>query len=1532
MLKRISACFLAMLLLVSLVSPAAAAARSAADWTIVINRITLAAELDTDEVKTAYDGSTYIENHHDEPSAGMCFAVVTLSASKNSWSADALNYSDFQLLDQSLNGFSGLADSRFLSAHNYSPISAGQITTSVSGSICFEIPESYLGATPDGWTASCGGYTSGYYYASAVANVPKVSMEIAQQEEREDALLTQYALLGDVTLENAMVVQDVYGNAPLSAVALFETAESCTVTVTVQGKTENADITYPVAGADTHHEVPIFGLYAGYDNTVTIALSTGESHDFTVTTAAVPTWLDTVTPNASNDVTKIADGQLYFLHDPYRMIFDRNGDIRWYASQKFYLQICSDSSTLNADASGFWFGYHSVTASANDSCTEVANMNWIGKFSALFSYEDYIASHDGTLLSNGHFLYFGQDTVLCDIDPQTGELTEYLDFADVLDPSKGNLNLEGGDPPPAVDWAHSNNVEYVAANNSLLVSLRNQHMILDIDYDTKEILWVMTVASWRDSQTSEIYATQPSAAPFAVLPAEGDTDFEWFFSQHDPTFISYDAENQIFDFVLFDNGSVRYLPGETPNNDRYSRIVRYSVDIPNRTAAQTFQYGKEEGERLYSIAYGSAALVEQSGNYLGNFRCHNNEESSSIVTEVDDQKNVIAEFAIDCSAYFYGSYRVNALFLQENSFSNCGFLETPGLEYHRYNQTRWNSTTLPSQSSGSFSAFSVASLTTDGETVSLYGTAMIANSTYTPKIELVAVDAGGRAFSYNMGVSRASTGAFYGKGIPLDTLNSGVYQLYIRSTNGAGNAAWKFTGYQLTVGASYDPVTDTDELSWQAEIDRDLQATFQRGSYDLANPYVAVDPYDLSPLSAYILFTTAKPATISATVKSKPGANDISHDFTDLTDTHTIPIYGLYPEEATDVVLTAHYADGTSERSTVSVTGRALPLNMLSATVSTAQQSKMADGLTLIISGNAMNYSFAIDANGDTRWTFSQLDIAQVCGITVLQNGHLLASGQGHTGAYYKYGLLEMDLTGKIYKEYMLDGVHHDVLEEPNGNLLVLGNDPDGVTVEDTVYELDRETGAILRIWDLNSYFNVSNTNESGAHIADVNYGSGATDWFHNNSIEYSPADNSMILSGRQQDAVIKISLTTGELVWILSDPNDSWTADQRAKLLTPVGEGFAWQYGQHCAKLASNGDLMLFDNGDYRSKTAEGIVPATQGYSRVVFYRIDETNHTVRQISQFGKEMGSETLAAYVGGEQELGENHYLAHFGGIIKNAAGDATYNIMEGITGSSATRIYEVSGGEVVFQAGITAKGLNANTFRSLRINPFTCANETALGGGVRVSGLMRRGAAEIAALPAGFASFTAENLVVTDDGRHLTLSAETVTGGDMTLYLVGSVTYRVPVTVKDGAVSLTLSDSELPAGAYDLYLVSGSAQCNLKTTWTNAADYRAVPASHQITAVSADASMGSAFGSGTYYDGTALTVTAIPNSGYTFTGWQINGAQASTSLKFSFVPTGDATLTAVFQSSASPDVPSGGGGGGAVGGGGGAAVGAPSTPT
>lgn len=59
--------------------------------------------------------------------------------------------------------------------------------------------------------------------------------------------------------------------------------------------------------------------------------------------------------------------------------------------------------------------------------------------------------------------------------------------------------------------------------------------------------------------------------------------------------------------------------------------------------------------------------------------------------------------------------------------------------------------------------------------------------------------------------------------------------------------------------------------------------------------------------------------------------------------------------------------------------------------------------------------------------------------------------------------------------------------------------------------------------------------------------------------------------------------------------------------------------------------------------------------------------------------------------------------------------------------------------------------------------------------------------------------------------------------------------------------------------------------------------------------------GTVTGGGTYAEGTSVTLTATPASGYTFSAWQENGTQVSASESYTFTVTGSKTITALFES-------------------------------
>ena len=95
--------------------------------------------------------------------------------------------------------------------------------------------------------------------------------------------------------------------------------------------------------------------------------------------------------------------------------------------------------------------------------------------------------------------------------------------------------------------------------------------------------------------------------------------------------------------------------------------------------------------------------------------------------------------------------------------------------------------------------------------------------------------------------------------------------------------------------------------------------------------------------------------------------------------------------------------------------------------------------------------------------------------------------------------------------------------KEPGGNLIVAVDKYGPLTVEDHIIEVDRESGAIVNEWDLREILDMGRTT----------YAEDPEDWLHMNSVWYDATDDALVISGRNQTAVVKFT-TDGELVWIL--------------------------------------------------------------------------------------------------------------------------------------------------------------------------------------------------------------------------------------------------------------------------------------------------------------------------------------------------------------------------------------------------------------
>lgn len=488
---------------------------------------------------------------------------------------------------------------------------------------------------------------------------------------------------------------------------------------------------------------------------------------------------------------------------------------------------------------------------------------------------------------------------------------------------------------------------------------------------------------------------------------------------------------------------------------------------------------------------------------------------------------------------------------------------------------------------------------------------------------------------------------------------------------------------------------EIDIIAYQNDLEKNFHPT---NADTFENPRIIVNPYGNSPLTAIIIFETKDLTAPTVVIKGKDQNTTYSKKFTP-NKKHVLPIYGLYAGSDNQVEITVN-----KETKQFTVTTDPLPDNFTLPTSVYAKKEVLGNDL-YFVTPSSTGYTAAYDVNGDVRWYLSDMYLWD---IKTLDNGNLLLSTNRLINPpYYTTGLMEMDFLGKIYFEYSLPGgYHHDVFEMENGNFLIASNDFDSGTVEDYIVEMDRKTGKIVKTFDLKDLLNM----EDGKSANWTEY-----DWFHNNSVWYDKATNSITLSGRHQDAVINLDYSTGELNWIVGD-STNWSSEYQKYFFTPTGDNFEWQWSQHAAMILPNGDLFLFDNGNNRSKIKENYISANDNYSRGVIYHFDTTNRTISQVWEYGKVRGSDFYSPYISDVDYLANNRYLIHSGGIsykdgvIQNEP--AGLNEVDRLNSITVELLHD----EVIFEMQ-----LPSNYYRAEKMN-FYSDNEYSLGKGKRLGNM------------------------------------------------------------------------------------------------------------------------------------------------------------------------------------------------------------------
>lgn len=411
----------------------------------------------------------------------------------------------------------------------------------------------------------------------------------------------------------------------------------------------------------------------------------------------------------------------------------------------------------------------------------------------------------------------------------------------------------------------------------------------------------------------------------------------------------------------------------------------------------------------------------------------------------------------------------------------------------------------------------------------------------------------------------------------------------------------------------------------------------------VAGPTLTMDPGGVTPLAGLITLRTDVPSRVTLSVTD--GVERWGVDFPGLRTDHSLPLLGLKPADTytVEVILT----DASGARRVLApglvATTPALPADFPRLTVYHSEPSRMEPGFTLLdkfrrVGTTGGQYSMVVDHKGDVRWYSTR---GGSDGMLQLPNGNLLLLDSS-----------EMDMLGNLIVRRTLQVpglfLHHEMFPTTYGNFLSLTLEKEIITdyptsevdptaprqtvqiTSDGVVEF-RPDGSLANIWHLTQMLDPRrigyDSTKPGFPLFD------SPDWSHSNAVLHDPSDDSIIVSIRHQDAVIKFSRATGKLIWILG-PHDNWGPEFQPYLLTPVGTPFEWQFHQHAPMLTPQGTLLLFDNGNYRASPFDGRAPQAdlESYSRAVEYAIDESKMEVRQVWEYGAQLDWRMFSASQG------------------------------------------------------------------------------------------------------------------------------------------------------------------------------------------------------------------------------------------------------------------------------------------------------------
>jgi len=473
-------------------------------------------------------------------------------------------------------------------------------------------------------------------------------------------IFASFLVVGEVKEKQAFqkifVEMNPYGISPLTWLLKIDIKKEGRFDIKILAKNDEwIDINYSVDIKKEDRSIPIYWLYSNFNNTVLVSFTNLKGRtEFTKTFPILTQPYDW--PKLDLDILENeiwTEYQWLYGFMDNLVLFDQNGEIRWYLQNDDYSMLFTHLENWNFmvwsqldkliyhkkhfyEVSLLWeeLKKYTVPKLYHHEIIELENWNILTTSSS----ELFFARSDNS---------YREDTIV-EIDRITWNIVKSLDFKDLLSEIRPTeLQSYSIDTPWRIgekiesstwDWIHINSL-FETNKGDIIASLRNTDMIVSVDMDKSILNWILTHNINYDSLGQY------------RLNVDGDQDkFLYPLAQHSAVL---DKEGSL---LVFDNGVWRSKYTQSENSIwNYSRVLKYSILLDSKTAMLDWQY--THSDSIYTPARWSVMPTDDGLLVWFTY----NSKSVPKIIELDDAWKVILDIEELSGSEYYRAVKYDIL-------------------------------------------------------------------------------------------------------------------------------------------------------------------------------------------------------------------------------------------------------------------------------------------------------------------------------------------------------------------------------------------------------------------------------------------------------------------------------------------------------------------------------------------------------------------------------------------------------------------------------------------------------------------------------------------------------------------------------------------------------------------------------------------------------------------------------------------------------------------------------------------------------